>query len=55
MTDTQALAQRAIKLMNEAIILLDAAGEDIAAARLQAAIDTIRHPPTSPTDPMPET
>ena len=54
MTDTQALAQRAIKLMNEAIILLDAAGEDIAAARLQAGIDTIRHAPTGPRDPEAE-
>ena len=39
---------RAISLMRDALALLDAAGEGIAAARLQHAIDTIRP------DPMPE-
>lgn len=36
--------QRAILLMREAILLLDEAGEDIAAARLQGAVDTIKSP-----------
>jgi hypothetical protein len=39
---------RALQLMRRAIILLDEAREDIAAARLQAAIDTVE--PSPPTE-----
>jgi hypothetical protein len=46
---------RALQLMREAILLLDEAREDIAAARLQAAIDTIDpFPPTLRRDAPPK-
>lgn len=44
MKEVHLSARRAIFLMREAILLLDEAGEDIAAARLQGAIDTIKLP-----------
>jgi hypothetical protein len=54
MRDMDALRQRAIVRMNEALNLLDEAGEDIASARLQLAIDTVEHPPMTHGDVLEE-
>lgn len=40
MRDTSGMRERAITLMREALLLLDEAGEDIAAVHLQFAVDT---------------
>lgn len=39
MADTPEMRESAVALMREALLLLDAAGEEIAAAHLQFAID----------------
>lgn len=39
MRDTSNMRERAIALMREALLLLDEAGEDIAALHLQFAVD----------------
>lgn len=55
MNDTAVLRRHAVALMREAIAMLDEAGEGIAAAHLQMAIDvTERIPPMKPGDEMPD-